>query len=412
MPAPPFAPVARGERLEILDVLRGFALSGILFVNIETLSGHDFLSAEQARALPGGGLDPLMSFLVSWLVHAKFYSLFSLLFGIGFAVFMQRAAARGVPAAPLFRRRLFGLLLIGLLHSVLLWFGDILHVYALVGFLLVPFYSASPRKILRWSAIVLVLPIVLHGLLVVGAALAPAGATGAADSSRPDLLVRAVEAYRAGGYLEVLRANAVLTVVGFVLRRVLQMQALRVYGMFLLGFYISRRGLLEVARDRAMLRRSVVWGLALGLPASAAAAVLPTPRLVPEPTFVAWAQTTSESIGALGLCLAYAAAIVLLFERPSWRRWLASLSSFGRTALTNYLLQTLACVAVFYGIGFGLFMRVSLAYAFLFAIAIITCQLVASPLWLARFAYGPAEYGWRRFTYARVPGGAVAGSGG
>ncbi len=406
------APIPRGERIEILDVLRGFALCGILFANIEIMSGYDGLPAERARELAGAALDPALGFLVAWLVHAKFYSLFSLLFGVGFAIFMQRAEARGAPAAPLFRRRLVGLLLIGLLHSILLWFGDILHVYAVLGFLLVPFHRASPRAILRWSAIFLLLPVVLHGLLVLGAAMrpAPAGASAApaatgssASGGRPEAIARAVEAFSAGSYVQVVQANLLFTVVGFVVRRLLQMQALRIYGMFLLGFYITRRGWLVggAPLDRATLRRVLGWGLAIGLPTGAAAALLPAPRLLPSATGAGWALTTCESTSALALCLAYAAAIVLLLERPRWRAVLVPLASLGRTALSNYLLQTVACVALFYGIGLGLYGRVSLARILLCAIAILLAQLVASRLWLTRFPQGPAEWAWRRFTYAR-----------
>ncbi len=395
------APVSRVERIEVLDVLRGFALSGILFVNIETFSGHDYLTRAQAEALPGGSLDRIVTFLVAWLVHAKFYSLFSLLFGIGFAVFMQRAAAKGASPAPLFRRRLTGLLIIGLAHSILLWFGDILHVYAIFGFMLLPFHRASQQTILRWSIGLLLLPIAVHGAMVL-AALASGTAVAAGEGPRAAVLTRAIEAFHTGSYAEVVRANALLTVAGFVIRRLLQMQAIRVYGMFLLGLYITRRGLLDRRPRRSTLWRIVGWGLLIGLPAAALAAQLPAPRLLPERTVAAWLQTTSESISAFALCLAYASAVVLMFDHPRWRALVAPLASFGRTALTNYLLQTVICVVLFYGVGFGLFMRLGLAYVLLIAVAIVAIQVVASRLWMARYAYGPAEYAWRRFTYGRV----------
>lgn len=396
------APVTRAERIEALDVLRGFALSGILFVNIETFSGHDYLSPAQAAALPGGSWDGVATFLVAWLIHAKFYSLFSLLFGLGFAVFMQRAAAKGASPAPLFKRRLTGLLIIGLAHSVLLWFGDILHVYAIFGFLLLLFRDASPRTILRWSLALLILPIALHGLFLAGA-LVTGAAAAAADGPRPAVLTRAIDAFHTGGPGELLRANALLTVVGFIVRRVVQMQAVRVLAMFLLGLYISRRGWLEQPPESPVLRRIVVWGLIVGLPTGAAAAVLPAPRLLPEPTVAAWLETTTESISALALCLAYASAIVLLLRTEGGRRLLAPLGAFGRMALTNYLMQTIICIAIFYGIGFGLFMTLGLPYVLAVAVAIVVVQVVVSRLWMACYPYGPAELAWRTFTYGSKP---------
>jgi uncharacterized protein len=396
------APLPRAERIEVLDVLRGFALSGILFVNIGTFSGRDFLSAARAEALPGGRLDGLVTFLVSWLIHAKFYSLFSLLFGIGFAVFMQRAAAKGASPAPLFRRRLTGLLIIGLAHSMLLWFGDILHLYALLGFLLLPFHRAAPRTILRWSLAFLALPLLLHGLAVL-AAVAAGRTAPAAGGPPPAALAGAIQSLRAGSYGAIVRANVVLTANGFAFHRLLQMQAIRVYGMFLLGLYLTRSGLLERRPDRTTLWRVVGWGLLIGLPTGVAAARLPAPRLLPQVTMTAWLQTTTESIAAFALSLAYASAIVLMFEHPRGRRILSPLADYGRTALTNYIAQTAICMVIFYGIGFGLFMRLASPYLMIIATSIVAIQVGISRLWMKRFKHGPAEFAWRWFTYGTLP---------
>src|SRR2546422_1025629 len=120
------APVASAERMDVLDVVRGVAVFGILVVNIYAFSGYGFISDAQKAALPHSRFDAPLDFLVTFLVEGKFYCLFSFLFGVGFSVFIQRASAKlGPPAVPLFQRRLIGLLLIGLVHSTLIWFGDI-----------------------------------------------------------------------------------------------------------------------------------------------------------------------------------------------------------------------------------------------------------------------------------------------
>src|SRR4029453_17005550 len=121
--------------------------------NIVPLSGAWMFNLGDPTTLPGAWLDPAAEFFLELLVHAKFYSLFSLLFGVGFAIFLDRAAARGVNPARLFRRRLTGLLIIGLVHSILIWFGDILNVYALLGFLLLPFRKRSDRTLLTWACV-------------------------------------------------------------------------------------------------------------------------------------------------------------------------------------------------------------------------------------------------------------------
>src|SRR5215203_954706 len=110
--------------MDVLDVLRGIAVLGILLVNVESFIGFGFVPA--GVALPGASSDPLALFLVEFLVQGKFYCLFSFLFGVGFSVFIQRASARGVDAVRLFKRRLIGLLLIGLIHAVLIWYGETL----------------------------------------------------------------------------------------------------------------------------------------------------------------------------------------------------------------------------------------------------------------------------------------------
>ena len=134
----PAVPVVR-DRVDVLDAVRGAAVLGILFVNIESLSGYTFVPAAERASLPLGEWNAAAELLVAIVVEGKFYALFSLLFGIGFAVFVQRAQARGADAVRLFRRRLTGLLLIGLAHTLLIRFGDILVTYAVLGFGLIPF---------------------------------------------------------------------------------------------------------------------------------------------------------------------------------------------------------------------------------------------------------------------------------
>src|SRR6187399_2260030 len=170
------APVQAAERMDVLDVLRGVAVLGILLVNVESFIGYGFLSASAGLAPPGSDRDPLSAFLVEFLVQGKFYCLFSFLFGVGFAVFMQRASARGIDAVRLFRRRLLGLLLIGLIHSLLIWYGDILTTYALIGFGLIPFVRKDDRRVLRAAAVWLGSPVAFYLLLMGAAALLPAPA--------------------------------------------------------------------------------------------------------------------------------------------------------------------------------------------------------------------------------------------
>ena len=391
----PAVPVVR-DRVDVLDAVRGAAVLGILFVNIESLSGYTFVPAAERTSLPLGEWNAATELLVAILVEGKFYALFSLLFGIGFAVFVQRAQARGADALRLFKRRLAGLLLIGLVHTLLIWFGDILVTYAVLGFGLIPFLRKDDRVLLRWAAALLLLPAALYALAAIVALLVSPSTVGGRDGTLPPVLANAVEQYRCGSYPDVVEANVVMTVAN-ALRRLSLMFFPRVFAMFLIGLYLGRLGLLmNVEQYERPLRQIAVWGGLAGLALSITAATLPD-RLPTAGALLVEGVANSFAIPAL--TLSYAAALCLVFRRsPSLMRGFAAT---GRMALSNYLLHSVAGVVVFYGLGFGLFGRVSLPIALGLGIAFFALQIAASQAWLSRAAFGPAEWLWRMFTYGR-----------
>ncbi len=401
-------PVSPAERFEILDVLRGVAILGILLVNISAFSGYEFVPAADKPALWGAEHDLMARMFVNLFVHGKFYSLFSFLFGVGFAVFMQRTDARDGGSARLLKRRFLGLLLIGLVHTFLIWFGDILMLYALFGFALLLFRHRSERTLVRWIAALLLCPIVIYGVgVIVLSALhiaPPPGASGGGIGPLPPFLVRAVEQFRSGGYWEIVQGNAAFTAGGWI-RRIVLFMLPRILGMFLLGFLVGRRGLFrDLEAQRPLLRRVFQLGLFVGLPASAGYAWLMERAVYLPPTPLGFVQTTLESIGTPLLSLGYVAGIALLWMHPGARRTLSVLAPVGRMALTNYLMQSFICIGIFYGIGLGLFLKVGLIHALWMAVSIFVAQVVLSHLWFTRFAFGPVEWIWRQFTYGkRVP---------
>src|ERR687883_1153609 len=158
-------PISLPERIEILDVLRGLAVCGILVGNMQWFSGYGMMPPALASQSPLG--DQVTHFLVHFFVEGKFYSIFSFLFGFGFALQIARAEERGDTKASLFKRRLFWLLVIGLAHAYLLWAGDILSIYALMGFLLLLFRRKPDGSLLKWAIILLIIPILTYILLYV-----------------------------------------------------------------------------------------------------------------------------------------------------------------------------------------------------------------------------------------------------
>lgn len=397
-------PIAQSERFEILDVLRGFAILGILLFNMGAFSGHDLHPAALDPDLWGGAYERPARLFINLFIHGKFYSLFSFLFGIGFAVLMQRAEARDGGATQLLKRRFVGLLLIGLVHTFLIWFGDILTVYALFGFALLAFRRQPDRALIRWIAALLLCPIVIYGVGALGAiasGLSPGPGADSGMGALPPFLAAAVEHFRSGGYLDIVRGNVAFTAGGWV-RRLMLFMLPRIFGMFLLGYLAGRRGLYrDLEAERPLLWKVLQLALLVGLPASAGYAWLMERAIYLPPTPTGWLMTTLESVGTPLLSLGYVAGLSLAWLNPGMQRALSLLAPVGRMALTNYLLQSVIGIAIFYGIGFGLLLRVGLVHGLWMALVVFTLQVVLSHLWLKRFAFGPVEWGWRQFTYRK-----------
>jgi uncharacterized protein len=395
---PPAAPVQGTDRMEALDAVRGAAVLGILLANVYAMAGFPFLRPDHYRSIPLAGWHPPSFLFILVFIEAKFYSLFSLLFGVGFAVFVQRASARGADAARLFRRRLTGLLLIGLVHTFLIWMGDILATYAIIGFALVPFLRKDDRAVLRWAVGMLLLPIALYGLMVAAVSLASVPEQQSGAAAPPAFLVDAAQGFAAGGYTDVVKGNFIFTLAQ-IARRFMLMFFPRVFGMFLLGFYIGRRNLFaDLDRHRPLLRRVCGWGLAAGLPLAYVGARLEGHNMG-VPNMAGLLETIVKTLGVPVLSLGYAAALCLLFARSATLR--RAFAPAGQMALTNYLMHSVAALIVFYGIGFGLFGRVPLVLALSGAVAVFIVQMIASRAWLGIAAFGPAEWAWRMFTYRR-----------
>ncbi len=401
------APTDPGRRIHTIDVLRGFALLGILLVNMELFS-HPV----QTVVLPVeyfAWADRAAAWLVRFVAEGKFYSLFSLLFGLGFALQMARADEKRVRFLPIYARRLILLLAIGLIHAYLVWVGDILTLYALLGFLLVLFRKSRPRKLLFWAVLFMLLPALFLAFSDAMIAL------GSAQPGVGEQIQQGFQEQRQGYLADIEGAYAVYGQGDFA-----QITAQRahdmgfmaysspflgpsVFAMFLLGLWFARKGVFQnVEEHLPFMRRLLVGGLMVGVVGNAIYASLlgpDSPRFIPNPTVSL--ATLGQAVGAPALCLFYVSALTLLNRQPVWQRYLAPLAGAGRMALTNYLGQSVICTLIFYGYGLGLFGQVGKAAGLLLAIAIFALQVWFSGWWLSRFRYGPMEWLWRSLTYLR-----------
>ena len=400
-------PILPQERIEVLDILRGFAILGILFVNMAFFSSPFYLLVTDVK-LWTGGADRLAVWLIRFFAEGKFYSLFSFLFGLGFVLQMRRAESRGARFAPFYRRRLFVLLLIGLAHAFLLWPGDILAVYAVIGFLLLLFRARSQKTVVVWAIISLLILIVITAVGVGFIELSRSIPEAAAQIDKAfaetvaryeSLIEQSLRVYSQGSFREIMAQRAQDT--GF-MYLILVFWGPNILAMFLIGLYVGRRKLLQnVTAHLPLIRKVMWWGLGLGLVCNLIFVVARESSNPVVPSLTTLVYTVFFAIGAPALCFFYVSAIILLVQREVWRKRLAPLAAVGRMALSNYLFQSLICTTIFYSYGLGLYGKVGPAVGMVLTVVIFIIQVALSGWWLRRFKFGPFEWFWRSLTYGK-----------
>ncbi len=385
------------ERIHALDVLRGVAVAGILFANVLVFFGLFAMPPDRAAALPTASRDAVVLFVEKVLVDGKFYSVFSLLFGIGFGLQLARG---GEPALPRFRRRLRILLAIGALHAFLIWGGDILMLYALLGFTLPWFARKSNRELLRWTVILLAVPTALYVVVLAAWTFLGSGATPARpDAGMPAGILTIFESMGRGDLKDAFTGNLVFVAIRWA-DLIATVRFPKVLGMFVLGLWIARTGLAQAPSDhRATLVRWSLLGWAVGLPANVIAVMAFHRWPYLPPSLGGFLGVAMQAIGVPMLALGYAATVGLLVV--DGRRLLNVFAPVGRMALTNYLMHSIVCVVLSYGFGLALWWRIGASTAMAIAVAFITLQIPTSAWWLSRYRYGPIEWIWRRLTYGR-----------
>ena len=388
-------PLPVSERVLTLDVLRGIAVGGILLANIIVFFGLTFLSHAQVDALSATTADQAALWFEHVFIDQKFYSVFSLLFGIGFGIQLSRG---GEAALPRFRRRLRILLAIGAIHAFFIWAGDILMLYALLGFTLPWFARKSDRDLVRWAAILLATPTVLYALVLI-AWMATGQRAGTPNSGVPAQIFAFFEAIGRGGIKDAFVGNLVF-LAGRWADLFVTVRFPKVLGMFVIGLWSVRKGIATApANHRTMLARWATVGWIIGLPANIAAAWVFTRSQYLPPNVGGFIGTVLQGVGVPMLALGYATTIALIVI-DGWRL-ITMFAPVGRMALTNYLMHSLICVTLSYGFGFGMWWHTGPAKAMAIAVAIIAVQIPLSALWLSHFRYGPVEWVWRRLTYRR-----------
>ncbi|MEH6586215.1 MAG: DUF418 domain-containing protein [Halioglobus sp.] len=383
------SPAAPG-RIAVIDAIRGFAVIGILLANIQSWSGYKFLLFANIAELPLHEWDALFSLLNATLVDGRFYSIFSLLFGVGFGIQYVKNRDRQGAFIPVYRRRMFFLLLIGCAHA-LVWSGDILTLYALLAFALIALRNLRDRQVLVLAMGLLLAFVATHALNMFFFEV-PVPGEKLAAKVYPDMSPSELNAVLAHGSLvDVFQLN-LHNLYWRWLDFLPNGRITRVLGLFLLGFWMART---HYFADAIYSLRNLLLFIVIGT-----LSTYWSLRLGGNLSY--WAYSASDLglkvlivLGQIFVALAYMSLLARLFRQSWGESLLWPFTQIGRMAFTNYLLQTVIGISVFYGVGLGFYGQYGLAQLWLWALVIFVFQVCFSATWLAFFRQGPVEWLWR-----------------
>lgn len=395
------APAVDAERIVPIDAMRGFALLGILVMNIQAFAMNDsaYMNPSAYGDLTGA------NFWVWYLSHifadTKMMTTFSMLFGAGIVLMTARAESASGRSAGLHYRRMGVLILFGLLHAYLLWYGDILYTYGMCGLLAYLF-----RRVRPWLLIVIgVIGLIPPSLFSLGFGMWMRHMTPdklaefTHEMWRPtaEMIAEDLANYRGNWFTEI----AARAPDAFAFQTVFLLLFMwRVLGQMLIGMALFRLGVFSATRSAATYLTMIGVAVFVGIPTIMLGAYgnvrsgWDVKYVMPYGTqFNYWASV----LGSLG----WIGVVMLACQSAAWAPVTSRLAAVGQMALTNYLSHTLICTTIFYGRGFGMYGRVERVGQIFIVFAIWVVQLIWSPIWLRHFRFGPAEWLWRSLTYGR-----------
>jgi uncharacterized protein len=392
------------SRIQVLDVLRGFALFGILFAHLSNEFSAGMLPQRVYESIMGSPADMVVTVISNIFVQGKFYTIFSFLFGLSFALQLGSAQEKGGHFLGRYAWRLLVLGIIGTIHHIH-WRGDILTIYVVLGFVMLLFRNLPDKPLLILSFLLLLnLPTVASNFYKALTA-TPEPDKVLAEAENKQREAESEQYYnliKKGTYTQTIKENFK----AFIGKMDFQLMSGRIYmtlGFFLLGLYAGRRKLFEyLEENKRLFKKTFKYGgiVTLVLIILACALFL-TPILKDNP----FANTIGGLIfdaGSNALTLFYIAGVSLLFTRKKWTSRLSYLAPVGKMALTSYLVQTAFGLLIFQSYGFNLFAEVGVALATALTLPIFFLQVVFSKWWLAKYQYGPVEWLWRSLTYFKL----------
>ncbi|QKY68568.1 DUF418 domain-containing protein [Lentibacillus sp. CBA3610] len=372
-------------------------------MHFKSLSQMDPFILVDGYQLPDGLFNQISTLFITFFVEGKFYPMFSLLFGLGFYIFYDRLLQKDLRAGRVFSRRLTFLIILGLIHLIFFWQGDILFTYGITGFLLLFFISRQPKTIMIWSVVLLAVSSLVVSLLyaIIGWFMQFGMQTGAIPLSEFQAMNETTLTVMAdGGYWEIVGfrlADSIFAVFGNILL------IPTILPLFLIGLYMGKTGMFhDIGAHISRWKKLCAHSLWIGILFS----VLTTAMmhdLTPIPAYIAYGLGYGIRIftGPI-LMLFYISALLLVLRKETRQSIMKPFASVGRMALTNYLMQTLILVFIFHGYGLGLYGQVTSGAGILISVGVYVFQVIISTLYLKKFKQGPMESLWRKWTYKNV----------
>lgn len=379
-----FKPTNENNRIHHIDMIRGFAILGIFMVNIGAFSAPYFLYGGADRVWDTT-LEKFTLAFIDILFQASFYTLFSILFGFSWQLMKDRLQQKGINFSSFLFRRQVVLIGFGVLHAFLIWYGDILLSYGLIGLLLLLFIQVKDRTLLVWAAVLLIGSVTLLTLLLYPLRYL-------LDWSDEQAINQAVENYSSSQLSSIWQQNlqdwsTANSGISFVFL------IFTLLPLFLLGMYIARKRWLHEPKKH----QHVLWRLAK-ITFILSVLLKFGPYALGNPLWLSYLQ---DNLGGTASALFYMALITLFAQTGIGRKILTPLQYVGRMALSNYIFQSIFSFIFFYGVGFGFYHSVTPSVTVVIVLVVFLFQIAISRWWLYRYRFGPLEWVWRSVNYGK-----------
>lgn len=372
-------------------MLRGFALGGVVLANLASFPAF-VMPATVVESLTNTTADKIADFIMTVFIDHKFITLFSLLFGYGFGVIMERLSSKGVNQTLFFTRRMALLFFAGIVH-LLFWWGEILHTYAYAGFVMLVFRNVSNRTLLIAGGVFLFVPTVIVRYYQITHHVLQPPQTDIIFQQYLDLSL--ARTWRA-----VIQANTLNHDYIYLQCYYEVADFFEIVGKFLLGYLVLRMGYLKnIAGNIAQIERFLKWSSVFAFLYIAELSLFFLLEIKIEFIALRLVLFVFNRFGVLMLSASYAAILVLLYHRWPRARIFSAIRYIGMMSLSNYLTHTVFYVLLLHGVGLGLMGKIHVMPIMLIGAGIYIFQAFISKYWLLKFQYGPAEWIWRQLSY-------------